>query len=656
MCAVIHWLFAWLLTTPSVALRLFDSRINSSVSHAVKREDFCLTLLHVNDQHDRLLPVNEFSIACKDAERERGSCLGGAAELWGAIETRRAALLAAGKHVLVIDAGDEFQGSPFFTYYKGNLTADVLTSLGWLSMEVFGNHEFDNGPDALASYLRRVAAGPHPFPVRAHNVDVALEPTLNGDEFSSSFYPHGYEIIDIPVITETSTTFKRVALVGVTTELTPENSSPGPNIIFRDSVAALRVLVPKLRNTDHVDHVIVVSHSGVTRDREIARRVPGVDSIIGGHSHSLLVGGILERGPSGKVVPIVQVEAFSKYIGEYELCWPGDGGSLASFNMSKEPTLIAQGAFPEHTVVKSIIDRASGPLEAWESQIVGQVDRNIDGERQNCRTGDCDAGLLVAGAFLDSAFARRRNTSFAIVNGGGVRSGLKRGAVSFSDVLTMTPFQNTVDACTLSGGHVLQVLEHGLSQVEYDATSGTLYYLGGAFPQIAGLTITWNPAAEVGHRVISTVPALETSLSYTIVVHSYLRLGGDGYSSLRNACQDSDDSGPLDVEVVAEFLQRNSPFVVSNLPHGTAYAHGIEVRARSANMGKRPRLRRAVGVVAQGGTPAPFALDASDGVPKVAVATAERAGGQACTTGIARGRVTWGICGVAPGEILATHG
>merc|ERR1712232_1024538 len=100
-----------------------------------------------------------------------GDCFGGAAALWGAIAERRQRLLQDGKHVLVLDNGDEFQGSPYYTFFKGNLTAKILGSLDFLAMQGCGNHEFDYGPSGLATYLLMVGESEHPYKFRAHNID-----------------------------------------------------------------------------------------------------------------------------------------------------------------------------------------------------------------------------------------------------------------------------------------------------------------------------------------------------------------------------------------------------------------------------------------------------------------------------------------------------
>lgn len=91
----------------------------------LKGYPFCLNALHINDQHSRILPISRFGSTCSNSAIAAGSCFGGAAIVWGAFSERRQALMAQGKHVLVLDAGDVFSGTAYFTLNRGELTRKV---------------------------------------------------------------------------------------------------------------------------------------------------------------------------------------------------------------------------------------------------------------------------------------------------------------------------------------------------------------------------------------------------------------------------------------------------------------------------------------------------------------------------------------------------
>ena len=111
--------------------------------------EFTMTLLHTNDFHDRLEPISQYDGPCAAEDNAAGECFGGTARLVTAIKDARA---RAGENVLLVDGGDQFQGTLFYTYYKGSLTGEMMNMLGYDAMTV-GNHEFDDGPEVLRGFV-----------------------------------------------------------------------------------------------------------------------------------------------------------------------------------------------------------------------------------------------------------------------------------------------------------------------------------------------------------------------------------------------------------------------------------------------------------------------------------------------------------------------
>ena len=133
-----------------------------AVSAGAALADFELNILHINDFHSRIESINKFDSTCSAEDEGKGECFGGAARLLTAINETRAAL--AGKNVLTLNTGDNFQGSLFYTMYKGSVEAEMLNAMKFDAMTV-GNHEFDDSEDALAPFLDKVQ-----FPVVTANV------------------------------------------------------------------------------------------------------------------------------------------------------------------------------------------------------------------------------------------------------------------------------------------------------------------------------------------------------------------------------------------------------------------------------------------------------------------------------------------------------
>ena len=139
---------------------------------SVPAQAFTLDVLHFNDFHSRIESINAFDSTCSQDDEAAGECFGGAARLKTAVDGLRTAIGASGGNVLVLEAGDAFQGSLFFMTGRGKVEAEMLNRIG-LDAMVYGNHEFDLGPEPLAQF---VAAAD--FPVLSGSVDLSADKLL----------------------------------------------------------------------------------------------------------------------------------------------------------------------------------------------------------------------------------------------------------------------------------------------------------------------------------------------------------------------------------------------------------------------------------------------------------------------------------------------
>ena len=113
--------------------------------------DYRLNILHINDLHSRIEPISKYDGTCSAEDDAEGKCFGGVARVKTYLDERRAAL--ADENVITLDAGDQFQGSLFYSTYKGTAAAVLMNAIGFDVMAV-GNHEFDDGPEVLARFNR----------------------------------------------------------------------------------------------------------------------------------------------------------------------------------------------------------------------------------------------------------------------------------------------------------------------------------------------------------------------------------------------------------------------------------------------------------------------------------------------------------------------
>lgn len=159
-------------------------------------------------------------------------------------------------------------------------------------------------------------------------------------------------------------------------------------------------------------------------------------------------------------------------------------------------------------------------------------------------------GNLVADAMLDRVKDQGIQIGFA--NSGGIRASIDAGEVTKGEVMTVLPFQNTLSTFTTSGANLKAALENGVSQVEEVA---------GRFPQVAGMSFTWDPSAEPGSRIVDVMVGgepLDEGATYGVVTNNYVRNGGDGYSMFADA-EDAYDFGPDLADVMAEYMAASGP-------------------------------------------------------------------------------------------------
>jgi 5'-nucleotidase len=254
-------------------------RLGSSTPVSVA--DTVITILHTNDTHSQIDPL-------PDNDRYAGK--GGVA--------RRATLVKQMRkenpNTLLIDAGDAFQGTPYFNFYKGEVEYKSMSAIGY-DAGTLGNHEFDNGVDALAAAMKFAT-----FDLVSSNYDVkgtALEgfvkqyvvKTVGGIRVGL----FGLGISPVGLITPTS--FK-----GVT---------------YLDPIETAKTMVKALRDTEHCSLIIAMSHLGLYKtprpnqvgDTQLAAAVDGIDFIAGGHTHTFMEQPESVKQPCGKETLIFQV-------------------------------------------------------------------------------------------------------------------------------------------------------------------------------------------------------------------------------------------------------------------------------------------------------------------------------------------------------------
>ncbi len=275
------------------------------LSTASAQAEYRLTILHTNDFHSRLGPIDMFDRVCTTEENVAGKCFGGSARLATAIAEAR----TRAQNLVLLDAGDQFPGSDDPNSARPELLAKLMNEMGYDAIAL-GSHEFDEGPDVMRAFIDRLD-----FPALMANADLSEETLLFGMTQKSTVIERGGE---------------RLGLIGIT----PESERYWTDVEYirvSNPVVAVQEQADKL-TADGVDKIIVVSHAGFYADERIARDTTGIDVIVGGHSHTYLSNTLKPtQGPYPTIVngvPIVHAWPFGNTLGELKVTF--DDGNLIS--------------------------------------------------------------------------------------------------------------------------------------------------------------------------------------------------------------------------------------------------------------------------------------------------------------------------------------
>jgi len=506
--------------------RLLSTTAGLTLIAGTAAADYTLHIVHINDLHSRIEPISQYDGTCSAEDNAAGECFGGVARVATMINRLREHL--DGENVIVMDAGDQYQGSLMYTTYKGDAEIEFMNAIGFDVMAV-GNHEFDDGDEGLA----KLTAGAD-FPIISGNIDVSQSNILAGEVQNHVVLEIGGE---------------RIGIISALASDTAETSSPSDAVIFSDEVESLQADVDALTE-DGVTKIIALNHVGVTRDMAIAEAVDGIDVVVGGHSHTLFSNhedGAMAYPTMVGDVPVVQAYAYSKYVGHLIVMFDDEG----NVHTAEGEAILLDASVPEDEAIAARVAELAGPIEEMKTLVVSEATDVIEGSREVCRATECAMGNLVADAML--ARTADQGVVAAIQNGGGLRASIDGGEITMGEVLTVLPFQNTLATFETTGADLLAALENGVGQVEEGA---------GRFPQVAGITFAVDLSAEPGGRIsdvtIGGAP-LDESASYLMATNNYMRNGGDGYSMFETAAN-AYDFGPGLEQVVADYLAENGPY------------------------------------------------------------------------------------------------
>ena len=439
-------------------------------------EPVSLTILHVNDL-DQM-----------DGSGDRG----GVARLVSVIEAER----AKGGTVLVTNGGDAISPSLMSGFDDGAHMIDLYNSVGFDVM-VLGNHEFDFGPEITKERIAEAE-----FPILGGNV-----------------YDTDGEIIDGAVPTWTTEVGGyTIGFLGLTTLGTLVKSSPG-DVFFAPITDTAQSLAAELRDGG-ADFVIALTHTDIGEDRDLINQ-GAVDLVLSGDDHLLQVYydgriALVESREQADYVTAVDLTMDTvESRGRERFVWTPSFRTIDTATVEPDAEMAAK--------VQSYLDQLSAELDIE----IGSTETELDSRRASVRSRETAIGNMIADAMREAVDA-----DVAITNGGGIRADRiydPGTTLTRRDIQSELPFGNVTVKLGLTGADILAALENGVSQVEDR---------GGRFPHVSGMTVTYDPSAAPGSRIVSVKVAgqdLDPSATYTLATNDFVARGGDGYASFVDA-------------------------------------------------------------------------------------------------------------------------
>jgi 5'-nucleotidase/UDP-sugar diphosphatase len=510
-------------------------------SGPAKDATYKLTVLHTNDHHGHFWHNSdgEYGMAARKT----------------VIDQIRREVTAAGGYSLLLDGGDVNTGVPESDLQDAVPDFKGMNLLGYQAMAV-GNHEFDK-----------------PLAVLKMQRDLAQFPMLSANIYESGqrmFAP--YTMFNLGGL--------KVGVMGLTTEDTVRMAHPDNvnKLEFRSAISEASKVVPELRQ--QADVVIAATHMGhyengqhgtqAPGDVELARAVPGIDLVVGGHTQNpacMKAENVLDRAyvPGAACQPdrqngswIIQAYEWGKYVGRADFEYNKGEFKLVKYTLIpinlKKSVTAPDGKTSKQPYTQNIVEDPAmlallTPFQQFGQDKldvqIGSGDAKLEGDRAVVRSQVTNLGVLIGRAMMDKTQA-----DLAIVNAGGVRDSIAAGPISYKQVLKVHPFGNTICTVQLSGAELLDYLNAAAKM-----SPGS-----GAYPQFAGVTLEVT-AGAVSQVVVGGKP-LQTNQTYKLAINNFQAAGGDGYPKL-SGHPSFVNTGFVDADVLRAFIVAQSPLNVA---------------------------------------------------------------------------------------------
>ena len=435
-------------------------------------EPLSITILHVGDTHSYVMPHD---VMLKLNGRQTLVSLGGFGLLASAVEDLR----QKEKNVVLLHSGDATEGTIWMPKFEGLADFAAINALNFDAI-VLGNHEF-----AIGTQLSKTMLDTLKLPVLAANMDLTQEPAMAAGVKPYVILQEGGQ---------------KIGVIGLITPDTPGIARPGNTVRFLAPEDITRKYIAEL-NGMGINKIVILSHLGYEPDLKLAAAVPGIDIIVGGHSHTFMGGPEFVElglnpvtpyptavtGPDGNKVLIVHAWESNQLLGQVKLDFD-DRGRISSYR--GQPFIYASNSLKladangwnpvvkdsplYEEIVESVAKNpgikiyASNPemdkvLKPYADQVAADINVVVGtAEEDLIRGHDIGPGPVIADAFLWSAQKVDPTVNLALFDTYDVDYDIFKGPILANDINMVLDLRHNLSAITLKGSLLKMMLEMGL--------------------------------------------------------------------------------------------------------------------------------------------------------------------------------------------------
>ncbi|MEW9699668.1 bifunctional UDP-sugar hydrolase/5'-nucleotidase [Paenibacillus sp. SI8] len=411
---------------------------------------------------------------------------------------------------LFLDSGDMFHGTNEANVNEAEGIVEAANLMGYDAM-VLGNHDLDFGFDRSQEIKKQLK-----YPILTANVYKDGKPAFEQ-----------YKIVTVGG--------KKIGLFGLTVPEALSNMNVlDPNgVTFEDQEPAARRTIAKLKEQG-VDAIILISHLGDDLDKELVKKVDGIDFVLSGHHHWLY-----KKAEKVNHTYIAEPGSYTTHVGLADLYFKN--GKVATVGWS---VIQSKDRSIEDKAVAAVAKKYYDIAFEQGKEIAGTSTVQLNGIRSQVRSKETNLANLITDAMKEIGKA-----DIALLNGGGIRESIPKGDISLYNIGKPLPFVNSLMTIEVKGEVVYEALERGLREWPIGSSNG-------GFLQVSGISYEFDGSKQAGKRLVSVTKdgkPLDKEKLYKVAVNDYLVNGGDNYKEFEGAKQIS--RGELLRDVLAKYIK-----------------------------------------------------------------------------------------------------